>query len=299
MVMTNTDFQKYLNDQLQEQKDLYVPVDCNWYDKFLVQKVKCTNIHPNPDDEFCFPNVGPSYRIIGEYEKKFRDDMHKGGAPLMEPLIVLKAHPRGYILQNGHHRWAAALKLGVKKVPVQVVNMMLPDDIKRVIEESNNVRRVTLDLDEVVFRDKDDENIEKIPSLFMSKNKKRIRLGIPALFRYLRAHDYDIWVYSRDYYSTDDVAKLFKKYSVSVDGIITGTGNKFANQESEKLQNIKNMVADKYKTTIHIDNDMLLVTRGKGGEFEEHELDADDEKWSKDIIEFISKLDDKEVDSKS
>ena len=32
--------------------------------------------------------------------------------PWEEPLIVEKVHPEGYMLLNGHHRWAAALKTG-------------------------------------------------------------------------------------------------------------------------------------------------------------------------------------------
>lgn len=30
----------------------------------LVKSVRTDRLHPNPDDEFCFPDVGPNYGII-------------------------------------------------------------------------------------------------------------------------------------------------------------------------------------------------------------------------------------------
>ncbi|MBP3241914.1 MAG: ParB N-terminal domain-containing protein [Oribacterium sp.] len=33
-----------------------------------------------------------------------------------DPIIVEKMYPDGYMILNGHHRWAAATRLGLKKV---------------------------------------------------------------------------------------------------------------------------------------------------------------------------------------
>lgn len=85
----------------------------------LTHKASCNKLHPNPTDEFCMPKIGPSYRIISGYEKKFREAINNGESPEKgwgDPIIVEKMYPDGYMILNGHHRWAAATRLGLKKV---------------------------------------------------------------------------------------------------------------------------------------------------------------------------------------
>ena len=49
------------------------------------------------------------------------------------------------------------------------------------------------------------------------------------------------------------------------------------------------LIANKYKETIHIDNDLMIITHSDSNDFEEFELNPDDANWSKDIIGFIEK----------
>ncbi len=278
-----TEFEAWLQKEIESQKGLYVPVKASIIERLMVTQLPCDSIHPNPDDEFCFPEVGPSYRIISEYEGKFRENMQNGYPAVQEPLMVGKVHPGGYMLINGHHRWAAAMKVGIKKVPVKVINMTTDDDIRRMIENSKHDRRVTLDLDEVVLRDPSDPYIEKVPWLRGGRNY-RMRLGIPALLRHFNTHGYDIWAYSANYYSIDDVQRYFRRYSVNVDGIIVGTSKKKVS-ESEAEKNMKKLIANKYGQTVHIDNDMVLVTHSQSKDFEEIPIEAIGADWSKEIME--------------
>ena len=39
-----------------------------------------------------------------------------------EPVIVHKMQPDGYLILNGHHRWAAALKTGLDKIRAEIIN---------------------------------------------------------------------------------------------------------------------------------------------------------------------------------
>ena len=39
-----------------------------------------------------------------------------------EPVIVHKMKPDGYMILNGHHRWAAALKTGLSKLRIEITN---------------------------------------------------------------------------------------------------------------------------------------------------------------------------------
>ncbi len=290
MAMNNTEFQEYLKKTLEEQKDIYIPVNSSFIEKIIIHNAKCTDIHPNPDDEFCYPDVGPSYRIMGEYERDIREKMNVNSIPVIEPLIVMKTHPKGYMLVNGHHRWGAAIKVGVKRMPVKVINMMLEEDIKNLLERSDHDKRVTLDLDEVVFRSPYDEFVEKTKGVIARKTQKRIRLGVPALFRYLKTHGYDIWVYSSNYYSIDTIQLMFRRYSVHVDGIICGNGKKGL-YDSNKSSSINELIANKYKTTVHIDNNSIVITKGKESQFEEFEIRDADELWSKDLIQVFERID--------
>ena len=287
MAMTNSEFKEYLKNELEKEVGMYVPVNTSRLQRLFYLNTHCTNLHPNPDDEFSFPDVGPSYRIMSDYQRAYLDSMARGLKPAMEPLIVIRTHPSGFMLINGHHRWGAAMMAGVKKVPIKVVNMMLEEEIKDILKHSTHEKRVTLDLDEVVFRSNSDVLIEKKPALALgSQASRRMRLGIPALFRFLKKNGYDIWVFSANYYSIDDIRKFFRKYTVHVDGIITATAKKEV-YNTETAKNMKELITNKYKETVHIANDSLLITHGKGEEFKDFELDPDDEGWAREIITIL------------
>ena len=141
-----------LNEYMEREREKYagvlVPVRALMLERMLVKSVRTDRLHPNPDDEFCFPDVGPSYGIINDYERKYRQyqAMQREGYP--DYLIVEKVRPDGYMLLNGHHRWAAAMRVGFPRVPVKITNITQETDIRRMLQLSSHDRRVTMDLDE-------------------------------------------------------------------------------------------------------------------------------------------------------
>ena len=186
------------------------------------------------------------------------------------------------------------MRVGIKKVPVKIVNQATESDIQKILENSRHDKRVALDLDEVIFRPDDYPHLEKALGFPRNlKYKQRIRLGTPALFYYLAKNGYDIWVYAHEYYSIDDIRGFFKGYSVYVDGIITGIGKK-QKAELESAKRVEKMISNKYTETIHIDNDMIIVTRGKTGDFEEYELNCPEEEWAKTAITILGEIEKKE-----
>lgn len=288
--MAKTEFDEFVARDVNAQKGVSIPVHAGALERLFVRKVACTNLHPNADDEFTFETVGPSYKIIGEYEKKFRQALNSGQEIFDEPLIVEKLRPSGYLLLNGHHRWAAAMRVGIKRVPVKIVNQASESDIKKILENSTHDKRVALDLDEVIFRPSDAPNLEKALGFpYNLKYKQRIRLGTPALLYYLAKNGYDIWVYAHEYYSIEDIRGFFKGYSVYVDGIITGIGKK-QKAEAESARRMEKMISNKYSETVHIDNNSIIVTRGRTGEFEEYELNCPEEEWSKNVIGILGEI---------
>lgn len=282
-------FERFIAEEIEKEKGLYIPVKAGMMERMTVKSAPCTSLHPNPDDEFCFPEVGPSYRIISQYVDAINQNQRKGLPIFDEPVIVEKVRPDGYMLLNGHHRWAAALKLGIKSIPIKIVNLPLESDIKKMLENAKHDRRVTLDLDEVVFREPEDPEVEVLPKASLAKKyPKRLRLGIPALFHFLTKNGYDIWVYSANYYSIDDIKDYFKQYAVNVDGIITGTAKKKASS-SKAEKNMEKLVANHYPETIHIDNDLVLETNGRGTEYREFQIDTESG-WSKEVIRIVGEL---------
>jgi hypothetical protein len=288
--LDNTDFKEFVANDVKKQKGIFHPVKASFLERLLVKKVSCKKLHPNESDEFTFADIGPSYRIISEYEKNFRHLLSKGQRLDMEPLTIEKLYPHGYLLLNGHHRWAAAMRAGIKRVPVEIVNLAQESDIKKILENSKHNKRVTLDLDEVVFKSNDDPHLEKpLFFPFKLKFKKRIRLGIPALFYFLSKNGYDIWVYSANYYSIDDIRSFFRHYSVNVDGIITGTAKKKLHPTKADAE-MDQLIANKYQETLHIDNNMILLTHKETGDFDEYELNANAEDWSRNAITIIGEI---------
>ena len=286
---SNTEFEAYIADEILKYDGIAIPIKSGILHRLLVKKCKCNRLHPNPEDEFSSPSVGPSYRIISEYEKQFLqydrvyNDYYSGESP----IIVERMHPEGYMILNGHHRWAAALRLGFPKIPVQIVNVVHNQEIKDIVRNSKHHKRVALDLDEVVFANSGNFPSEKpLPFPLNIIFRDKIRLGIPALFRYLERNGFDIWVYSINYYSIDYLKSLFRKYHVSVTGIVTGTAKR--NNEADKKL-MAELYTDKYLYTLHIDNDGIYMIDNVVKEFRDYPIE-DKSHWSRDVINIIKEL---------
>ncbi len=97
-------------------------VRVGFVERHFVKYISPLEMHVNPDDEFADPAVGPSDRIISEYVqeipylKRFNEEIFP------EPVIVNKLASDGYLILNGHHRWAAAVKSGVSKLRAAIMN---------------------------------------------------------------------------------------------------------------------------------------------------------------------------------
>ena len=283
-------FEKHLEDELAKYNGVSFPVKAGVLQRLLVKKLSCLKLHPNPDDEFSKPEVGPSFRIISEYESKFRRNEELDNTDTEEPIVVEKMYPDGYMIINGHHRWAAYYKTRRKSVPVSIVNLTHDEDIRKMLENSNYDRRVTFDLDEVVFCEDENEPAEKKPGFpFGNMYKERIRLGIPALFKYLYQRGYDIWVYSSKFYSMDYIRNYLKKYHVDITGIVTGTSKKTIADKSGKKE-IDSLLAKKYKYTLHVDRDTVLKIDNSTGDFEEFSINKEKGNWSQGVMDITGEL---------
>ncbi len=247
-------------------------------------------------NEFCFPDIGPNYEIISRYVNDYRRIMNNETDDLFldssvkEPLEVERIHPDGYMILNGHHRWGAACRIGIAKLPVRIVDLTQESDLHKMLASSASTRRVSFDLDEVVFRPENDPFLE--PPLRFPLNriyKERLRLGIPALFHMLNSSNYDIWIYTAGYYSMDYLRYYLKHYRVHVTGIVTGMGRK-APAGTDTRKTMETLINAKYATTIHVDSGAVVRTVPSAMSFDEYRLSGDNENWSREVMEIFEKM---------
>jgi hypothetical protein len=194
------------------------------------------------------------------------------------------------MLINGHHRWAAYIRLGRKMVPITITNLTQWSDFEKMIKNAKSDKRVTLDLDEVVLCDDEHTAAEKpLPFPLNRFYKERIREGVPAVFDFLSQKGYDIWLYSAKYYSWDHIKNLFALYRVNVRGVVTGTSRRAGYNQGHKKE-VEKMLSDTYHHTLHIDSDTVLKTNYLTKEFEEFDIDPNANNWAWSVIEIVGKI---------
>lgn len=296
MSASKTSFQQWLEEEVNQVKGVYYPVKAGLLRRAFVKKAPLSKLHPNPNDEFCFPDIGPNYEIISGYERDYRnfirsgESIHFAKGGISEPLEVEKTKPDGYMILNGHHQWAAAKRVGLERIAIHIVDLTQISDIRNMLKKTTSDRRVSLDLDEVVFQPEDDPNLEQGLSFPLNRiYKERLRLGIPALFYSLRAKGYDIWIYTSRYYSYDYLKLYFKHYHVEVTGIVTGTARK-SQPGTWSVKEMEKLFEAQYNSTIHIDNEMVLRTFRGSQAFDEHPLSGSSATWSREVMDIIGEM---------
>ena len=95
MASKKTELEERIAEDICQMKGIMVPVKAGLHERQLVRKAKCNSLHPNPDDEFCMPKIGPNYEIISKYVKTIvqYDAFQPDGKD--DPIIVEKVSPRG------------------------------------------------------------------------------------------------------------------------------------------------------------------------------------------------------------
>ena len=120
MAYVTSSFFSYVEDDLKGLPERGRPVKVNALSRLRILKVSPGMLHANPEDEFCNPEIGPNDAIISNYAQIARRT--REGAIYDEPIIVNKLERDGYLILNGHHRWAGAIMSHMPKVRIQVTN---------------------------------------------------------------------------------------------------------------------------------------------------------------------------------
>ena len=284
-----TEFEQFIADEIEKNQGTMVPVKASLAERMFVKKARWQQLHPNPDDEFCFPSIGPNYTILSDYAEKFVRQRQADAKIWKDPLVVQKVYPDGYMILNGHHRWGAAIKVNYNPLPISVVNLTQETDIEQMVRKSQHNKRVTLDLDEVVFCEGDEPAEKGLSFPFSRWYKERIRRGVPALLHYLSKQDYDIWVYTAKYYSFEYIRSYFRHYSVRLDGIVTGSARKgWLGEEARKR--MEELMRNQYKETLHIDSASVVRTGQIGKRYEVHSVEVSAAEWAQTVMKIVEDI---------
>jgi len=166
--------------------------------------------------------------------------------------------------------------------------------VRNMLANTRSDRRVTLDLDEVVFAAEGETTLEKpLPFPLNRFFRERVRRGIPKLLHTLSNKGYDIWVYGSGYYSMDYIRHYFKVWNVRLAGIVTGTGRK-VKRDAETDHEIKKLFDSKYRSTLLIDRDLVIRTFSGSGEREEYPISGSPDSWVREVSDVLAKIAKKE-----
>ena len=282
---------EYVREEMSKYDGKYLPVRVNFLQRIFTKNLAPGKLHPNPDDEFCMKDVGPNDEIIGKYIKKITFNRQHSLPVFDEPLIIEKIRPDGYMLLNGHHRWAAALMTEVKKVPVDLINVTHLSDIIGQMEKTDRSKRASINLDDVVFCQETEPAEKPLVFPFNRHYKERIREGIPGLVYALHNAGYDVWVYTTGYASTDHLRGLFFHYRIGADGIINGA-HRINSKQKNDMNGVNDLMAKKYRITLNIDMESVSWIRSETKEFEAIDIPSKGEDWAQQVIAIVRKLKD-------
>lgn len=279
MAAVTDEYRTLVIEDIETYKGLNQPLKTNLLFRLIIHWMDINKLHPNPDDEFSMPEIGPNYGIIGDYEKQFRKNIFHAQTPLEERLTVEKMSTGGYMLLNGHHRWMAARRVDLKKVPVEIVNVTPEEEIIELIKNSDKEKCVSFDLDEVLLTD---DNVKFPLNLIY---KKTLKKNAAVLIKELREMGFDVWVYTGNYYSKQYIEFLFNVNHTKVDGVVSGMKNK---KSSGKL---KDAFREKYNISLHIDNESIICVDTKTKEYEVIDINANEDSWAAEAMTHLLKID--------
>lgn len=279
---TTEEYKRLVLDDLKNYEKLNHPRKTGLIQRLLVRKLPLSKLHPNPQDEFCDASIGPNYGIVADYEKNFRELMRMQMDPIGpydEPLMVEKMSTGGYMILNGHHRWMAARRIGLKAIPVHIVNVSTDEEIISAVNSSSRNMCVSFDLDEVLLTDGSTYPVHKEFSFpFDRIYRKTLRRNASILIKELQAMGFDVWIYTGEYYPEAYLRLLFRLHGTKVDGIINGMRHR------KTKSKIREAFSNKYRVSVHIDNENVTCVKTKKKEYEMFFIDSENQDWASEAI---------------
>ena len=144
--------------------------------------------------------------------------------------------------------------------------------------------RISFDLDEVLFVNPATHKVEpELPLPFKAIYRERLRLGAPELINTLQSKWFEVWVYTSSYRSIGYIQGLFKRYGVKFDGIVNAERH-LREVQKNRDEILPQKVPNRYRISLHIDDEAVICSYGREFGFDAYQLDADDDEWKEKVI---------------
>ena len=156
--------------------------------------------------------------------------------------------------------------------------------------KSNEKIKISFDLDEVLFVSPDTHKTE--PMLPFPFNKifiEHIRLGAPRLIKELRNRGYEVWVYTSSFRTERYIKILFMLYGVRFDEIVNAQRH-LKEVQRDKKEMLPQKLPNRYRISLHIDDEEIVATYGKAYGFDVFQLNAQDDEWEEKILERMKQI---------
>ena len=262
-----SDYIENVINDVEKYEGIRKTIKAGFIERCAVRYCSPNELHPNPDDEFSMVEVGPNLEIVGNYVKEIQYNLKHGMVIYEEPVIVQKMEPDGYILLNGHHRWFAAIRMRINKIHIKIVNLINEADLNRMIDKTPNYKLASFDFDEVLLSADENNMAPVADSLFARKIKERLRRGAPEVIRDFKEKGYDICVYTAGYFDEEEFCDFFSMYDLDVDIVVNGINNKRTSKDGSR-ESMRDLIRNKYKETVHVDNESLIRVNHETKEYE-------------------------------
>lgn len=153
--------------------------------------------------------------------------------------------------------------------------------------------KISFDLDEVLFVSPVTHKTE--PALPFPLNKifiERIRFGAPKLIKELQNRGYEVWVYTSSFRTIRYIKWLFMFYGVRFDDIINGDRH-LREVQRDRKELLPQKLPNRYRISLHIDDEEVVVSYGKAYGFDVFQLNAQDDEWEEKILERMKQIENK------
>ena len=154
----------------------------------------------------------------------------------------------------------------------------------------NNKIKISFDLDEVLFVSPATHKTEKMLPFPLNKIFiERLRYGAPDLINELQSRGYEVWVYTSSYRSERYIKWLFRCYGVRFDDIVNAQRH-LKEVQRDKKETLPQKLPNRYRISLHIDDEEVVCSYGKAYGFEVFQLDAQDDNWEEKILDRMKKI---------
>lgn len=150
--------------------------------------------------------------------------------------------------------------------------------------------RVSFDLDDTLFADPRRSAVEKPPRFPMNLfYKDCLRLGTIGLFKDLRKMGVEIWIYTTSFRSERYIRGLFRRYGISVDGVVNGFRHA-SEVQGGRREPMPSKYPSKYKIDLHIDDDISVKQNGDSYGFRVMLVAEDDPEWARKVTARVDEI---------